>query len=328
MFNKNVPPPKPEPAEPAPQQPVERPKRKEVSPSQQGKFQRALERKEEKKDEPKEVSADKKEKTPEEKEKGLFRLAGDKEHKGKGEGGGDSGMFQQGQQHPSDLSEGPALPEQGEAAVAISGVPVQGEMPTTDQSIASASDKATPEQTGEKGPIIKQDEAITPRQAPMQEPTQVPTEAVARPETTPGLSEAHRAELHALVEQVSQTMATLASKTDTTIVVTLKHPPLFEGASLIVKEATTAKNEFNITFENLSPQARQLIASIANQEQLRQGLIDKGYTLHMVTIEPGVLFVNPSSSEQRPGSDRSFDQGAGGQQQEGEAGTDEQKGQK
>jgi len=329
MFNKDVKPVPPEPKEPTPRHDApERPKREEVSPSQEGKFQRELERKEEKKEEKPAVSEGPKKKGLEKEEKGLYHLSREGKQRGQGEGkSGKKEMGQQKGQQPTTTHAQP-LSEKGEKVIALSGVPVE-ETPEivshTPEEGAEVGETIAIE--GEEGrPLIGGREKEAPiiptgreAEAPVQ-PTQVPGEAIVRPEITPEAREAHRAELHALVEQVAETMATLVSKADTTIVVTLKHPPLFDGASLIVKESATAKNEYNITFENLSPQARALIETQANQEQLRQGLIEKGYTMHMITVEPGVLYVNPAEAESRPGEGRSFEREGGGQTGEGEGG--------
>jgi hypothetical protein len=338
MFNKDVKPIQPEPNEPPPRRDApERPKREEVSPSQEGKFQRELERKEEKKEEKPAVPAGSEKKSLEKGEKGLFHLSREGKQ-GEGKGGKKEMGQQKGQQQPSATPTQPTtraqpISKEGEEVIALSGVPVEEtpeivshipeEGEEVGEPIAIETEEGIP-LTAEKGretPIIPTGREA---EAPVQ-PTQLPGEAVVRPEITPEAREAHRAELHALVEQVAETMATLVSKTDTTIVVTLKHPPLFDGASLIVKESATAKNEYNITFENLSPQARALIDVEANQAQLRQGLIEKGYTLHMVTVEPGVLYVTPAEAESRPGEGRSFEQGGGGQTGEGEGGEAEER---
>jgi len=330
MFNKDVKPVQPEPSEPTPQHGPERPKRKEVSPSQEGKFQRELERKEEKKEE-KPTSTSVEKKSVEKEEKGLFHLAKEKGPKDqeKGKGGKKETSQQQGQRPTTPAPQQPtartqpkvtpqkSTPEEGEEAVAISGVPVEETPDIVSHTSEETVEGGIPLEAGKdrprEAPIIPTGREA---EAPVQ-PTQVPGEAVVRPESTQEPRETHRAELHALVEKIAETMATLVSKTDTTIVVTLKHPPLFDGASLIVKQPESAKNEFNITFENLPPQARALIETEANQAQLRQGLIEKGYTLHMVTIESGILFVNPTASESRPEGERSFEQEAGGGEGEG-----------
>jgi hypothetical protein len=74
-------------------------------------------------------------------------------------------------------------------------------------------------------------------------------------------------------------------KTETTI--TLKDLPLFKDVTMVITEYNTSQKQFNITFYNLTdPLARSLIQN--NQTALREALIEKGYTLQMVTIEPKI----------------------------------------
>lgn len=70
-------------------------------------------------------------------------------------------------------------------------------------------------------------------------------------------------------------------KTDTTI--TLKHPPIFEGAQLVVTSFNSARGEFNISFENLTQAAQQLVNAEHNKASLLNALEQKGYHVHIVT---------------------------------------------
>lgn len=75
----------------------------------------------------------------------------------------------------------------------------------------------------------------------------------------------------------------MPDRTDTTI--RLQYPPLFNGAELVITQYKSAQKEFNVTFSGLSPDARMLIEVQQNQEGLRTALLEKGYTLQMLTIE-------------------------------------------
>lgn len=73
--------------------------------------------------------------------------------------------------------------------------------------------------------------------------------------------------------------------------VTLQHPPLFEGVSFVIREEQTAQRQFTLTFENLTnPDARLLIEQPHSEALLRAALLEKGYVLQMVTIEPKLEF--------------------------------------
>lgn len=89
-----------------------------------------------------------------------------------------------------------------------------------------------------------------------------------------------------LVEKLTSSLMILTKSDRTEIQISLQHPPLFAGSSLMLTEFNSSKNQFNLTFFNLSPDARNLIANTQNQDMLRTALVEKGYTLQLVTIEP------------------------------------------
>jgi hypothetical protein len=93
-----------------------------------------------------------------------------------------------------------------------------------------------------------------------------------------------------IVEQTIQAVAMMRTKDETTINVTIKYPPIFEGATIKIVESASAKHEFNITFDNLTPEARRLIETQANQVRLQQSLLERGYTLRNIVIAPEIKF--------------------------------------
>ncbi|CCB85518.1 hypothetical protein [Parachlamydia acanthamoebae] len=59
---------------------------------------------------------------------------------------------------------------------------------------------------------------------------------------------------------------------------------MFDGARVVVSSYDTARNEFNITFENLTQQAKNLLDLPKNQEALMQTLAQRGeWIVHQVT---------------------------------------------
>jgi hypothetical protein len=82
-----------------------------------------------------------------------------------------------------------------------------------------------------------------------------------------------------MVEKVEEMKAD--GKTETTV--TLRNPPLFSGATLTVTSFDSARGEFNVSFENLRNEAKALMDMAPNREALHQALIDKGYTVHIIT---------------------------------------------
>ena len=105
-------------------------------------------------------------------------------------------------------------------------------------------------------------------------------------------------------------------KTDTTV--TLKYPPIFEGAQLIVTSFDSARGEFNISFENLTAAAQQLISMRENKESLLHALEQKGYHVHIVTastIDEQRLFTAHVEDNPRERQNREDQEQQGNKQQ-------------
>jgi hypothetical protein len=153
-------------------------------------------------------------------------------------------------------------------------------------------------------------ENISPAIAPAADRSTVTAATIA--ETTPQITSAARHEaiqnIASMIEKMVQVIT--GDRIETTV--TLKEPPMFNGVQLVMTEFKSASKEFNITFNNLTnPEARALIESRVNQDGLRNALVERGYTLHMITIE--------SKPEIRAAGAESKGMGkGGGQQQRGE----------
>jgi len=99
--------------------------------------------------------------------------------------------------------------------------------------------------------------------------------------------ESRREMLLQLISQMVDALQEITKKDLKETSFTIKYPPLFEGVEIKITEYKQASKEFNISFFNLeNAEARALIESRLNQESLRTHLADRGYVLHMVTIEP------------------------------------------
>lgn len=108
-------------------------------------------------------------------------------------------------------------------------------------------------------------------------------------------------------EMVKQlTIVSAEGKTDTTI--TLKHPPLFAGASLTVTTEASAKGQFNITFENLTQVAQKMIDMSENRNALRNSLEQKGYMVHII-VATTTQAENRQVVKDQPLGDQRGDQG-------------------
>lgn len=86
-----------------------------------------------------------------------------------------------------------------------------------------------------------------------------------------------------IVEQIVDKLYVIESQGKSEVYISLKYPPLFEGAQVVVTSFTTANKEFNLAFENLRPDAKLLLDN--NMHLLRQSLTENGYAkaLHIVT---------------------------------------------
>lgn len=87
-------------------------------------------------------------------------------------------------------------------------------------------------------------------------------------------------ELQEIIDQIVNKIYTLEVDGRTDTVITLKYPPSFAGVNLVISAFASAKKEFNVSFENLSLMARNLV--VENENALRLSLANKGYTVHIV----------------------------------------------
>lgn len=127
-----------------------------------------------------------------------------------------------------------------------------------------------------------------------------------------------------LINQMVREVQSMEAEGKTETTVTLNHPPIFEGAKLIVTGFDSARGEFNISFEHLTQAAQNLLNAQDNRASLMSALEQKGYHIHMVsatTIDEQRLFTaNVDESRQDRNRDRDEDQqgGRGRQDQEEE----------
>lgn len=90
-------------------------------------------------------------------------------------------------------------------------------------------------------------------------------------------------QIQALVKQMVDKVQTMTQKGETDTTIVLKHPPILEGANLIIRSFDSARGEFNIAFENLTAFAKNMLDMQGTQDALKTALDNKGYVLHIVT---------------------------------------------
>lgn len=150
---------------------------------------------------------------------------------------------------------------------------------------------------------------VNPMGGPASSPASVGTSIESK-------QQASVAEIQALVDQLVEKLYTVKQGQELTTVIVLKQPPIFEGASLRIIGYASAGKEFNLTFENLRPDAKALLDN--NLQALRTNLTDKGIVqaVHVITtttqIEnlPGAAGQPPRDQrdEQQQRQDRQRDQ--------------------
>lgn len=115
-----------------------------------------------------------------------------------------------------------------------------------------------------------------------------------------------------LVTQLIDKLYTVQTEGKMETVVTIKHPPMFEGANLVVTSFNSANKEFNIAFENLSPQAKHLLDLQQNRNDLKLALEEKGYGIHIIvtTTEIEHTILSDGTLAQSGRDDRSHEEGA------------------
>jgi hypothetical protein len=124
-------------------------------------------------------------------------------------------------------------------------------------------------------------------------------------------------QLKELVDQIVKEMYVVKTGDVTDTVITIRHPPMFEGAQIKVTSFESARGEFNIAFENLSQQAKEILDSRVNRESLLLALNKEGYNVHIMTTSTqaaGPLYT--AQAEQRDQERQQQGQGQGQEQQQ------------
>lgn len=96
------------------------------------------------------------------------------------------------------------------------------------------------------------------------------------------LNEASKTQMDLLTKLLGKSITQMQTdgKTETTI--EIKNLPLFANAKLTVTAFDSAKGEFNITFSELSAQAKQLLDTQSVKEGMLRHLEESGYLVHIM----------------------------------------------
>jgi len=118
-----------------------------------------------------------------------------------------------------------------------------------------------------------------------------------------------------LIEQVIKGMYTVDTQGQTDTVITLQYPPLLKDAQVVVSAFDTAHKQFNISFENLTQAAQQVLSLESNKKALMDALHDKGYGVQIMTFTTAIEHPNPVDESAFRGN---REQEGRGQQQHGQ----------
>ena len=86
-----------------------------------------------------------------------------------------------------------------------------------------------------------------------------------------------------LATQIVDRIQVMRKDNETLTTITLKQPPVLAGATITLTASDNAKREFNISFANLSPDAKLLLDRKLNEDSLTQTLERKGIIVHVLT---------------------------------------------
>lgn len=107
-------------------------------------------------------------------------------------------------------------------------------------------------------------------------------------------------QLKNLIDQITIHLKSLENQTQIDTTLELKNLAAFDGATVTVTTYSTAKGEVNISFENLTQQAKHILDLPENRNALQQALDQKGYTVHMIvtsTVERHYNDVNIAQNQ-------------------------------
>jgi len=116
------------------------------------------------------------------------------------------------------------------------------------------------------------------------------------------------AEITSLISELTSQLLFMKGDGTSQTTFTLKNSALFAEVTVTITEFDTARGEFNISFSNLTTQAKELLDRQVNQDLLKQNLQEKGYTFHILTAtterEAPVFTDKGQSSEQEEQRER------------------------
>ncbi len=114
----------------------------------------------------------------------------------------------------------------------------------------------------------------------------------------------HIPEIKDLANYIGDKIVQVRDSGQTDTVVTIKHPAIFEGATVKLTEHASAKGEYNVTFGNLPQDAKAILDIGGNQDALRTAMDAKGFPLHIITTKSESDVIRGSGEHTTDAEDR------------------------
>lgn len=121
---------------------------------------------------------------------------------------------------------------------------------------------------------------VAAQQTALQTPIIAPISDVSVKQTAP----TPPPQIDLIVQQLAASISTLATSDQTNTTVVIKNLPLFNNAQVTITAFGTAPQEYNISFTNLSAEAKEVLDAAQKQatNTIQQALDEKGYKVHIV----------------------------------------------
>lgn len=138
------------------------------------------------------------------------------------------------------------------------------------------SSKTQSSSSREKHEFVQEKGDLAALNAPIQSLRQA-GDSIGNPEQTTSARS-----IQEVIDQVVKHIQTIQSQGKTDTVVTLQHPPILQGANLVLTAFEHAQKEFNIAFTNLTTAGKQFLDAQLSKESLQTALESQGYVVHML----------------------------------------------
>ncbi|MEC7839987.1 MAG: hypothetical protein VX777_08115 [Chlamydiota bacterium] len=126
-------------------------------------------------------------------------------------------------------------------------------------------------------------------------------------------------QIQSVINQIVEHMSVVTTPDQIDTKMTIKNIEGFNGVTITVTSFPTARGEINIIFENLTQEGKNLLDISENNTLLKQGLDQKGYTVHMITTTTSTIdrtFTDTSLAQRQDRGDSREEQSDRRQQQQ------------